>query len=342
MHAAFIAIISLVLWSAVSQAEPLRTDLVERSGVGGAYPAEGVVEAVRQTVLAAQVQGKITALYVKAGDRVSAGQVLVRIDARAASKTAAASAATVKAAEARLFAAQKEYERVALLAEKHYISQAALERADAQFKAIQAEVEAQLALAAAADVSTSLYTLTAPYAARVSSVDVALGDMAMPGRPLISLFDPTALRVTVNVPQKGFADIRLNGGEKIEIPALPEATRWLKPRAVTVLPTADEVSHTVRLRLDFGAPPAGVMPGMFARAWLTNSAAAGSRLSVPVSAVFRRTELTAVYVVDGGGKVTLRQVRVGEAGQDRIEILAGVSEGERVALDPIAAAAVSR
>jgi len=166
--------------------------------------------------------------------------------------------------------------------------------------------------------------------------------MAMPGRPLISLFDPTALRVTVNVPQKGVADFRLNGGERIEIPALPEAARWLKPHAVTLLPTADEVSHTVRVRLDLRASPAGVMPGMFARAWLTNGAAAGSRLSVPVSAVFRRTELTAVYVVDRGGKVTLRQVRVGEAGQDRIEILAGVSEGERVALDPIAAAAVSR
>src|SRR3569623_2006626 len=130
-----------------------------------------------------------------------AGQLLARIDARAAGKAAEASAAQVKAAEARLFAAQKEYERAELLARKHYISQAALERAHAQFQATQAGVEAQLAEAVVAEVGTSLHNVTAPYAGRIARVDVSLGDMAMPVRPLISQFDPAALRVAVHVPQ---------------------------------------------------------------------------------------------------------------------------------------------
>ena len=340
MRISYIAVVSLILWAGVSQAEPPWTALVERTGAGGGYLAEGVVEAVRQTVLAAQVPGRITALYVKAGDRVSAGQLLARIDARAAGKTAAASAAQVKAAEARLFAAQKEYERAELLARKHYISQAALERAHAQFQATQAGVEAQLAEAAVAEVGTSLHNVTAPYAGRIASVDVSLGDMAMPGRPLISLFDPAALRVTVNVPQTEVADLRFDGAEKIEIPTLPESARWIKPRTVTLLPTADGASHTAQVRLELPPTPAGVMPGLFARAWLSDGGA-GSRLSVPARAVVHRAELTAVYVVDAAGKATLRQVRVGEARQDRVEILAGVNEGERVALDPVAAAAAS-
>lgn len=341
MRISYIAVVSLILWAGVGQAEPPRTALVERTGAGGGYLAEGVVEAVRQTVLAAQVSGRITALYVKAGDRVSAGQLLAHIDARAASKTAAASAAQVKAAEARLFAAQKEYERAELLARKHYISQAALERAHAQFQATQAGVEAQLAEAAVAEVGTSLHNVTAPYAGRIASVDVSLGDMAMPGRSLISLFDPAALRVTVSVPQTEVANLRFDGAEKIEIPTLHEAARWIKPRTVTLLPTADGASHTAQVRLELPPTPAGVMPGLFARAWLSEGGAAGSRLSVPAPAVVHRAELTAVYVVDAAGKATLRQVRVGEARQDRVEILAGVSEGERVALDTVAAAAAS-
>src|SRR3569623_1794225 len=262
----YIAIVSLIFWAVAGQAEPPRTALVERTGAGGGYLAEGVVE----TVLAAQVPGRITALYVKAGDRVSAGQLLARIDARAAGKAAEASAAQVKAAEARLFAAQKEYERAELLARKHYISQAALERAHAQFQATQAGVEAQLAAAVVAEVGTSLHNVTAPYAGRIASVDVSLGDMAMPGRPLISLFDPAALRVTVNVPQAEVADLRFDGAEKIEIPTLPEAARWIKPRTVTLLPTADGASHTAQIRLEPPPTPAGVMPGLCARAWLSD------------------------------------------------------------------------
>src|SRR3569623_216313 len=266
----YIAIVSLIFWAVAGQAEPPRTALVDRSGAGGGYLAEGVVEAGRQTVLAAQVPGRITSLYVKAGDRVSAGQRLARIDARAAGKAAEASAAQVKAAEARLFAAQKEYERAELLARKHYISQAALERAHAQFQATQAGVDAQLAAAVVAEVGTSLHNVTAPYAGRIASVDVSLGDMAMPGRPLISLFDPAALRVTVNVPQAEVADLRFDGAEKIEIPTLPEAARWIKPRTVTLLPTADGASHTAQLRLELPPTPAGVMPGLFARAWMSD------------------------------------------------------------------------
>src|SRR5512144_1205630 len=63
---------------------------------------EGVVEAVRQTVLAAQVAGAVVALHVRAGDRVQAGQVLLRVDARAADPTAVAGAAQATAARAAL------------------------------------------------------------------------------------------------------------------------------------------------------------------------------------------------------------------------------------------------
>ena len=85
----------------------------------------------------------------------------------------------------------------------------------------------------------------------------------------------------------------------------------------------------------------GVAPGMFARAHLALvGGASESRLGVPLASVIRRTELDAVYVVDGKGTVRLRQVRLGRTVGDRVEILAGLAEGERVALNPILAARI--
>jgi len=332
-----VALALAALASSQAHAGPLQTAPVERTTGAAAYVAEGVVEALRETALAVEVQGRITDIRVQAGDRVKAGQVLARIDARLAGQQAAASRAQVDAAQARLAAAQKEYERSRQLAQKHYISQAALERAEAEFRAREAAAKADIAEAAAADVGGSLHTLVAPYAGQVSSVDVSLGDMALPGRPLITLFDPRQLRVTAHVPPAIAAEINADSA-RIEIPALPAVSRPIVPSRVQVLPLADAASHTAELRLEMDAVPAGVMPGMFARVRLA-SGGTQARLSVPARAVVHRTELDAVYVVDGAGRAILRQVRLGEVRQDRVEILSGVSEGEQIALDPVAAAA---
>lgn len=297
---------------------------------------DGVVEAVRQTVVAAQVAGAVVALEVKAGDAVKAGQVLVRIDARAAEQNALSSDAQVRAAQAALEVAAKEFERQKQLFDQRYVSQAALERAQAQFKAAQAEVAALLAQAGASRTQSGLFVVRAPYAGLVAEVPVALGEMALPGRPLLSLYDPGALRVTVAVPQSVAAALAANAQIKIELPGRPAAGQWLKPVRTTVLPTADAATHTVQLRLEL---PAGVSaaPGMFARAWLAAPADSTARVLLPSTAVVRRAEVSAVYVVAANGQALLRLVRVGRPVGDRIEILSGVTAGERVALDPQAA-----
>lgn len=338
MFARVLVPVVMLVAAAAAHAAALETAPVERLDGGAGYTAEGAVEAVRETVLAAQLPGRITDLYVEAGDRVAAGTVLARIDARLAGRQAAASRARVEAARAQLAAAQQEYQRSRQLFEKNYISRAAFERAEAAFRTTEAAVHAEIAGAEAAEVGSELHRLTAPYAAAIADVDVALGDMALPGRALIRLYDPRALRVTVSVPAAVAAELNTHDAIKIEIPALPERSRWLAPRAVQRLPIADRASHTVELRLALDAVPAGLLPGMFARVSLPR-AGGDVRLAVPARAVIRRTEVDAVYVVDGGGRAQLRQVRLGERRADRIEILAGLDEGERVALDPLAAAA---
>lgn len=305
---------------------------------------DGVVEAVRQTVIAAQVAGAVVQLDVKVGDTVKAGQLLLRIDARAADQNAAASDAQVLAARAALEVATKQFDRQQQLFQKNYISQAALERAESEFKATRAQLAAQGAQAGAVRTESGLHVIRAPYAAVIAAVPVALGDMAMPGRPLLTLYDPSALRITVSLPQTVAAQMVAGQWPRAELPGLPAARQWLTPAQGQVLPTVDAATHTVQVRLDLPAGLQGVVPGMFARVWLpVAGGAAGSAaasVSVPLQAVVRRAEMTGLYVLDPNGRPALRQVRLGRVDGDRVEILSGLMPGERVASDPQAAARV--
>ena len=305
---------------------------------GTAY--EGVVEALRQTVVAAQVAGAVVALQVRAGDRVHAGQVLLRIDARAAEQTAAAGAAQARAARAALDAAGREFERQEQLFAQGFISRAALDHADARFRTAQAEASAQLASAGAARTQSELYVVKAPYDGVVAGVAVVLGDMALPGRPLLTLYDPAALRVSVAIPQRAAA--RLAGRDDFQAEVPGAAARWIRPVRTQLLPTVEAASHTLELRLDLPADT-GSVPGMFARVWLAEGGtaagdAAEARLFVPQQALLRRAEMAAVYVIGRDGRPLLRPVRPGRSDGEQVEILSGVAAGERVALDPQAAA----
>ncbi|WP_140630287.1 efflux RND transporter periplasmic adaptor subunit [Methylibium rhizosphaerae] len=321
----------------VAAAPALVTAAVESDAAAGRAGFDGVVEAVRQTAVAAQVAGAIVGIDVKVGDTVKAGQVLVRLDARAAEQTAAAGAAQVQAARAALEVAASEFDRQKQLFAQQYISQAALDRAAAQLKATQAETQAQLAQAGAARTRWGLHVVKAPYAGVVAELPVTLGDMALPGRLLASLYDPASLRITAAVPQSAVAGLGDTSGVRLELPGLPAERRWLAAAAVQVLPTADPGTHTVPLRLMLPPGIQGVSPGMFARAWLPVRAAGGARLFIPAQAIVRRAEMTGVYVVDASGRALLRQVRLGPSANGRTEVLAGLSAGQRVALEPQAA-----
>lgn len=339
----FTLAMALLLPVAAVAAPDLVAAPAQASAVQGRSSFDGVVEAVRQTTIAAQVPGAVVELAVKTGERVQAGQLLLRIDARSADQSAAAVDAQVQAARAALDVATREYTRQQKLREKQYISQAALDQAEAQFKATRAQVAAQVAQAGAARTQTGLHTVRAPYAGVVSEVPVQLGDMAMPGRALVTLYDPSALRVTAAVPQSllGAAQSAPSEAVRVELPGLAGAQQWPAAARVQVLPTVDAATHTVQVRADLAQGLDGVAPGMFARLWLPiasqSAAAAGQRVSVPLSAIVRRAEMTGVYVQGQGGKPLLRQVRLGRVEGDRVEVLTGVAPGEPVVVDPQAA-----
>lgn len=324
---------------APKSATPLATITVQPGANNAATAYDGLVEAIRQTVVAAQVQGAIIELNAKVGERVKAGQILMRIDARAADQNVAANDAQVQAARAQLDVAAKDFDRQKQLFQKAYISAAALERAESQFKSTQAQVNAQIAQTNAARAQTGFNVIRAPYAGVVAEVPVTLGDMAMPGRSLLTMYDPAQLRVTASVPQSALAAPAAAQNARAEIPGVANASATITPTRIQVLPTVDASTHTSQVRLDLPSETTGIAPGMFARVWLWASAAAdkATKISVPASAIVRRAEMTGLYVLNANGQPLLRQVRVGRADGTNVEVLSGLMAGDKVATDPQAA-----
>jgi len=306
----------------------LRTATVELRDVDLAITAEAAVEAVRQSTVSAQVAGRIVDIRFDVGDRVEKGAVIVRIDERAATQAVAATEAQVRAAEATLAQARADLERSRKLLGRKFISQAAYDRAETDFKAAEQQMKVTLAGAGQAATERSFATIVAPYSGVVAARHVELGEMATPGKPLMTGFDPASLRVVATVPSPEVAALR-GARARVEIPS---AARWLDARGVTVLPAADPRTHSTQVRVELPEDVRGIYPGVFARVHFVVGRV--PRLMVPPEAVVRRSELTAVYVIGSDGRPRLRQVRLGSTADEHgIEVLAGVRAGERVALE---------
>jgi RND family efflux transporter MFP subunit len=294
---------------------------------------EAVIEAVRQSTVSAQIAGRIVELRFDVGDYVKKGQVIARIDERAVSKAAAASEAQVREAEAALRNARVQFERTKQLVSQKFVAPAALDKAESDYKGAQERVAALLAGAGQAATERSFATIVAPYSGVVSARHVELGEMAVPGKPLMTGFDPATLRAVATVPQAQMGAIQSGAKARVEIPSLG---KWVDATRVTVVPSADPRTHTTQVRLDLPADLRGVYPGVYARAHFVTGRA--PRLLVPRPAIMQRSEVTAVYVVDDQGALQLRQVRLGGASDElSVEVLAGLRPGEHVALDPLKA-----
>lgn len=329
--ALLLAALTLPVSAATLEATP-----VKLLTAGGMYTAEGVVESVKTTQVAAEMQGSITMLAVKAGDTVRAGQVLARIDTRVANQQVVGTQAQAAAADAQLFAARQAFDRKKRLFEKQYISQASLEQAEAEFKVAEAQTRAQQAEISIASVKTGLHTVVAPYSGVVSEVTAELGDMAMPGKSLLVLYAPGTLRVLASVPQDRLSQMETKANVQVEIPGSTQPSFTVPARNLTILPVADAVSHQMQVRVVLPDGLKGITPGMFSRIQLAIKGDSDrARLLVPTSSVMRRGELALVYVVIAG-KPQLRQVRLGQAQGAETEVLSGVEAGEQVALHPLA------
>jgi RND family efflux transporter MFP subunit len=301
--------------------------------VEATWAGDAVIEAERQSTVAAQTAGRVMAINFRPGDVVKQGQVIMRIDPAVAQQQVAGVQAQVAEARVGLENATREYSRFKELFAKNYVSKSQMDTAEANYKSAQARLNTLQASSGQATTTRQFADVTAPYAGVMSALHVEIGEMASPGTPLATGFDPAWLRATAQVPQAWIDAVRRGNKAFIEVSG---STQWIPASRLVVIPAADPRTHTTEVRVYLPSSVMGLLPGQFVRTHFVTGTA--RRLVVPADAVLRRSEVTGVYVLPEKGKPQLRQVRLGERqGDGSYEILAGLREGEKVALDPVRA-----
>lgn len=309
------------------------------SGSQQGYTLDGVIEAIKQSVISAQASGRIAALLVKAGDKVRAGQVLATLDDNEAQVGVVRSQAQVNQADAELRNAKAQFERTRNLQGQGFVSQAALDTAQSQYKAAQAVRDQAQAGVRMAGISQGFTKVTAPFDGWVLQTLAQAGDLAVPGKPLLSLYAPQPLRAVVQVPASRVAAVRAALQVAILVQGDTSEVQGVTPLNRLEVPSFDPVSQTSEWRFDLPAKEAATLiPGQQIRVRFSAAESAGSqKLLLPSSAIVRRGELTAVYV-QAGTAFALRAVRLGRAQEaQNTEVLSGLKPGDVVALDPVAA-----
>ncbi|MCX7970865.1 MAG: efflux RND transporter periplasmic adaptor subunit [Negativicutes bacterium] len=307
----------------------------------GEYPAAGTVRAAVSSQVAAQVMAKISAIYVKPGDRVNAGQVLANLDAVASSRQAQAAVSSsqaagraVEAAAERLRLAELTLTRYQALLAQNAIARQEYDRVLSERDVARAEYEQAVqnsaaagAAAGAAEANAAFYTIRSPVTGLVTDKQCNTGDMTVPGRTMFVVDADGLRRVEINVgeDQQG----RINVGDTVRVLA-DDSRPSVMARVSEINRQVDPGSRTFVVRADL-PDDAGLVSGQYVKVMVPT----GRRQTVvvvPDAAIVRRGELTGVFVVGAGNTVVWRIVKTGDQLGDNREILSGLTAGEEVAV----------
>jgi RND family efflux transporter MFP subunit len=319
------------------------------------YEATGTVRARTSSVISAKLMGYVREVKVQAGDRVREGQLLVTLDTRdldVSSRRAEAareevrsgvpeSDSAVAAAQANLVLAQVTFGRMRDLFQKTSISDQEFDEASAKLKAAQAAYEMAQARrlqlnsklaqvdqeVRATEVTRSYADVLAPFAGVVVSKSVDPGSLALPGAPLFTVEREGAYRLEASVEESRLATIRIGQPVSVTLDGVDRtADGAMDARVSEIVPAVDAASRAYTVKIDLPALPA-LRSGVFGRAVFQ----LGSRslLAIPAGAVTERGQLQSVLVTDHGIART-RLITTGRKVRDRIEVLSGLTAGEKV------------
>lgn len=297
--------------------------------------AVGTLRPTEQTQISARVLSTVTAVTVSEGDRVAQGDVLVELDRRDLTARLEQARQARAVTQAVWEEARASFERINELAQRGVVAAAELDRTEATLRTAQAELAGSRQAVEEAEAAHSYATVRAPFDGRVMHRMVETGDTAVPGNPLLHLYDSDALRMEAQVRES--LAIQLAPGDRLRVRI--DALDLTLPSTVDmIVPAADPGSRSFVVKTTLPPLPE-LYPGMFGR--LLIQAETEEHVSIPVSALRRVGQLEYVLVAVDGNALR-RYVRIGAARHEgRMEVLSGLRPGEWVVLPPTEASATA-
>lgn len=315
----------------------VQIETVSKKPVESFYTTSATVKAKTNSVVASMLTGKVTSIAVQEGDYVEKGQLLLTIDARDLSQKASGASAGIRAAQmAASSAAQnaqmadRTYQRYKNLYDEKVITKQEFDQyttqknvAALEYQRAQAGVQQAQAGLGEVKVFQSYARVTAPVSGIVTQRTIDLGSTAIQGQPILTIEaeDKGGLKseIVANI-DESYLD-KVKEGEEV---SLEVNGKTYKRKITKVVKYIDPTTRTFKAKVDI----TGLTGGQFAK--INIPVSKKDAITVPKSAIAQKGELTGVYTVDADNVVSYRIVRTGKEYGDRVEILSGLSDGDKI------------
>jgi len=284
-------------------------NIAPRMGLAGTVASDVMVK------INARLASCVKEVFVSAGSPVKQGQDLITLDDRELKEQ-------VAAAEARGKQAETEFNRTRRLFDNKASTEQALTSAQSMLGETRAHWERS-------KVMLTYATIVSPMDGVITDRRVEPGDLAVPGQVLMSIYDPSRMRLEVPVPVRLVGKLPLN--QLVDITLERPATN-LQGRVSQIVSEIDPLSRTQLIKIRIEETSLKIMPGDFGRVWVADEARCA--LMIPTSAVYRVGQVELVQIVKEGRAVR-RAIRTGLRQGDLVEALSGINAGDVLLLKPL-------
>jgi len=320
------------------QVSGISIEKVKSSETAVFYETSGTLRSISTALVSAKIMGEVTGIKVKPGDAVRKGDILLTINAPDVNARAEVAKEAFNEAQRGADIAEenkglmeKTFERFRKLYEEKALTGQEFDEVKAKKEVAVLEYErAQKALDRAeaglqeAEAFKGYTVVRSPLNGVVAEKSIDIGNMALPGAPLILIEEPV-YRVEAAVDEKLLSSI--HPGTQILV-SIDSITMNTTGRVAEIVRQIDPLTRTFTVKIDLNETSRSLRGGIYAKVRIPIDKKRG--LFIPRDAVITRGDLSGVYAVNEDGIVTLRFVKTGKSSEGKIEVLSGLSEGEKI------------
>ena len=291
------------------------------------YSFSGKLEADKQSNLSTRIMGQIQHIYVKPGQKVNHGDLLIQIrNQDILAKKAQVEANKVEASTA-FESAEKDMKRYEALYESNSVSDKEMDDMRTRYDMAKARLAAVEQMENEVKENMRYASIRAPYSGVITTKFVQEGDMANPGMPLLSMESPSQWKVIARIPETDIAKVQLNDAVKVKFTS---AEVELEGKIIEINPSTTNTGNQYMAKVLVTVPKnctAKLYSGMYAEVLFEHGTQ--KRILISESALIHRGQLVGIYAVSQSGNALLRWVKTGKTFGDKVEIISGLTDGEQ-------------
>ncbi|MBB4038068.1 MAG: efflux RND transporter periplasmic adaptor subunit [Dysgonomonas mossii] len=290
----------------------------------------GEVTAKQTANISTRMMGYITKIYVKPGDKVASGQLLVSISSDDILAKKAQVQAMITEAEAASKNAQRDYERFKTLRSQNSVSDKELEDVSLQNTSMNAKVQMARQQMNEINAMLSYTNIRAPFSGVVTQKMLDEGSMANPGMPILTIEQSGELQIVASIPENYIPYVKIGDVVKIELKSLGTT---IDGKVSELSPSAFRTGGQYSMKLAIDAKDkTNIRSGMYVNILIPNKTGEdiSSKIMLDKNSIVYRDQLTGVYVIDDQNQANLRWIRLGKTIGNQVEVLSGLSQNDRI------------